>query len=34
MSAQGFFIKAQSLDELEKTLKIIFQYWEKSEHPH
>jgi CheY-like chemotaxis protein len=33
MSVQGFFIKAQSLDELESTLSIIFRYWEKCEHP-
>jgi CheY-like chemotaxis protein len=33
MSVQGFFIKAQSLDELEKTLNIIFEYWQKCEHP-
>jgi CheY-like chemotaxis protein len=33
MSVQGFFIKAQSLDELEETLKIIFAYWERCEHP-
>ena len=33
MSVQGFFIKAQSLDELEKTLSVIFEYWQKCEHP-
>jgi CheY-like chemotaxis protein len=33
MSVQGFFIKAQSLDELEKTLSLIFEYWERCEHP-
>ena len=33
MSVQGFFLKAQSLDELEKTLSTIFNYWEKCEHP-
>ena len=33
MSVQGFFIKAQSLDELERTLSIIFDYWSKCEHP-
>jgi CheY-like chemotaxis protein len=33
MSVQGFFIKAQSLDELEGTLRTIFTYWEKCEHP-
>lgn len=33
MSVQGFFIKAQSLEELENTLKIIFDYWSKCEHP-
>jgi CheY-like chemotaxis protein len=31
MSVQGFFLKAQSLDELEKTLSVIFAYWEKCE---
>lgn len=33
MSVQGFFIKGQSLEELENTLKTIFTYWSKSEHP-
>jgi CheY-like chemotaxis protein len=33
MSVQGFFIKAQSLEELENTLKVIFEYWERCEHP-
>jgi CheY-like chemotaxis protein len=33
MSVQGFFIKEQSLDELEKTLSLIFAYWNKCEHP-
>lgn len=33
MSVQGFFLKAQSLDELEKTLSIIFDYWARCEHP-
>jgi CheY-like chemotaxis protein len=33
MCAQGFFIKEQSLDELESTLRTIFDYWEKCERP-
>jgi CheY-like chemotaxis protein len=33
MSVHGFFLKAQSLEELEKTLRVIFDYWEKCEHP-
>ena len=33
MSVHGFFIKAQSLDELENTLGTVFRYWEKCEHP-
>src|SRR5690606_8567890 len=32
MGVQGFFIKAQSLEEMENTLRVIFQYWEKCEH--
>jgi CheY-like chemotaxis protein len=32
MGVQGFFIKAQSLDEMEKTLGVIFNYWAKCEH--
>jgi CheY-like chemotaxis protein len=33
MSAQGFFIKGHSLAEFEQTLKIIFEYWIRCEHP-
>ena len=33
MSVHGFFLKAQSLEELEKTLRVIFDYWEMCEHP-
>ena len=33
MSVQGFFLKAQSLEELEKTLSTIFSYWQRCEHP-
>lgn len=33
MSVQGFFIKEQSLHELEKTLGLILEYWAKCEHP-
>lgn len=32
MGVQGFFIKAQSLEEMEKTLGVIFNYWAKCEH--
>lgn len=32
MGVQGFFIKAQSLEEMENTLRVIFDYWEKCEH--
>jgi CheY-like chemotaxis protein len=27
MSVQGFFIKKNSIDELEKTIKVIIEYW-------
>lgn len=33
LSAQGFFIKGQNLDEMENTLRIIFDYWKKCEYP-
>jgi CheY-like chemotaxis protein len=33
LTVQGFFIKAQSLEESEYTLKLIFEYWAKSKHP-
>ncbi len=33
MSAQGFFTKGQSLDELEHTLRVIFEYWSRCERP-
>lgn len=33
MSAQGFFTKGQSLDELEQTLRVIFEYWSRCERP-
>jgi CheY-like chemotaxis protein len=33
MSAQGFFIKGQNLEEMEQTLKIILDYWTKCEFP-
>ena len=29
MSVQGFFIKPNKMDELEKTIKIIVEYWQK-----
>jgi CheY-like chemotaxis protein len=32
MGVQGFFIKAQNLEEMERTLRIIFDYWAKCEH--
>jgi CheY-like chemotaxis protein len=33
LRVQGFFIKEQSLEKMESTLKVIFDYWEKCEHP-
>lgn len=32
LSAQGFFIKGQNLDEMEQTLRIIFDYWNKCQY--
>jgi CheY-like chemotaxis protein len=32
LSAQGFFIKGQNLDEMEQTLRIIFDYWSKCQY--
>jgi CheY-like chemotaxis protein len=32
MDVQGFFIKEQSWEKMERTLRIIFEYWEKCEH--
>lgn len=31
MGVQGFFTKAQSLDEMESTLRTILEYWDKCE---
>jgi CheY-like chemotaxis protein len=33
MSAQGFFIKGQNLEEMEQTLKVIMEYWTRCEYP-
>jgi CheY-like chemotaxis protein len=33
LTVQGFFIKDQSIEKMEKTLKLIFEYWYKCEHP-
>lgn len=33
MSVQGFFIKGQSLEDLERTMRAIFDYWRLCEHP-
>ena len=33
MSAQGFFIKATAIDELEETLRIIIAYWQRCYSP-
>lgn len=34
MSAQGFFIKATSMAELEKTIFIMVEYWKRCHSPH
>lgn len=33
LQVQGFFVKANSLDEMRKTFKVIFEYWRLSRHP-
>lgn len=33
LPAQGFFIKPSNFDELCQTLKLILDYWQKSQHP-
>jgi CheY-like chemotaxis protein len=33
MSVHGFFIKGQNLDDLEDTLRVIFEYWNRCERP-
>jgi CheY-like chemotaxis protein len=33
MCVQGFFIKGQNLEELEKTLRVILEYWMRCEQP-
>ncbi len=33
MAASGFFIKGQNLDDLEDTLRVIFEYWTRCERP-
>lgn len=32
-SAQGFFVKENSIDELEKTIKVIMEYWRRCAAP-
>lgn len=34
MSAQGFFIKQNTLEELEKTITVIMEYWARCVAPH
>lgn len=33
MSVHGFFIKGQNLNDLEETMRIIFEYWSRCERP-
>jgi CheY-like chemotaxis protein len=33
MTVQGFFLKGNSLDETERKLRTIFEYWLASKHP-
>ena len=34
LTVQGFFIKETSMQKLEKTLRLVFEYWELCKHPH
>jgi CheY-like chemotaxis protein len=34
MSAQGFFVKGNSLPDLEETITVIMEYWKKCVAPH
>jgi CheY-like chemotaxis protein len=33
LQVQGFFVKANSLEEMRKSFRIIFDYWRLSRHP-
>jgi len=33
LQVQGFFVKANSLEEMRKTFRVIFDYWRISRHP-
>jgi CheY-like chemotaxis protein len=33
LTVQGFFIKESSFDDLERTIALIFGYWQKCRHP-
>lgn len=33
LTVQGFFLKEGSFTELEKTMRLIFEYWGKCKHP-
>jgi hypothetical protein len=33
MSAQGFFIKQNSIPDLEKTIRVILEYWTRCTAP-
>jgi CheY-like chemotaxis protein len=33
MTVQGFFVKESGLEELEKTIRLIVDYWTKCKHP-
>ena len=33
LSVHGFFIKGKNYEELKNSLKIIFAYWQESQHP-
>ena len=33
LTVQGFFLKASQLSDMEKTLELIFKYWQSCKHP-
>jgi hypothetical protein len=33
MSVQGFFVKENSMEELEKTISVIMEYWKRCAAP-
>jgi CheY-like chemotaxis protein len=33
LTVQGFFVKASQLSDMEKTLELIFHYWQRCKHP-